>query len=149
MATITKFNKGLQNQFNGTAVVDYDTDTIKVALWNDTTAPSATTWDYYADVTSSGGTEMANGNGYTTGGATLSTKSLTESGGTVTFDADDVTWTVNANGFETARYAIIYKDTGSGATSPLIGYIDFGSAKGNKAGDLTIQWGASGIFTVV
>lgn len=129
---------------NGTAVIDFDTDVIKVMLWG-----TGLTLDYSGDVYVSdltGGSQVT-GTNYTAGGATLGSKSLTESGGTVTFDAADVTWTQSGTGFNNAYYAIIYKDTGNTATSPLIGLIDLTGPKGNVSGDLTIQWGGSGIAT--
>jgi hypothetical protein len=39
-------------------------------------------------------------------------------------DATDPTWTFTA--LKTFRYAVIYKDTTVSATSPLLGWIDFG-----------------------
>ena len=47
----------------------------------------------------------------------------------------DITWSQDASGFEDARYAILYKDSGAAATSPLIAYADLGGDKGNKAGE--------------
>jgi hypothetical protein len=54
------------------------------------------------------------------------------------FDADDPAWT--AVTFTNGRYAIIYKDTGSAATSPLMGYIDFGANQSPSGIDFTIQF---------
>ena len=108
-----------------------------------TYTPLATTHDFFNDVTNE-----VSGTNYTAGGATLGSPTLTESSGTVKFDASDVTWAQNAAGFADARYAVIYKSTGVASTSPLIGYIDFASDKGNVSGDLTLVWGVSGIFTV-
>ena len=144
MATLAKYNSFLKNQLDGTAPIDFNTDTIKVAVTTATYTPAPTTHDFFNDITNE-----VTGTGYTAGGATLASLSLTESAGTVTFDAADVTWSANAAGFSNGRYAIIYKSTGSSATSPLFGYIDFVSDKGNVGGDLTIQWNASGIATWV
>jgi hypothetical protein len=152
MATINKYNKFLLTQMNGgndttggstanaARVVDFDTDTIKVMLTTSTYTPSAT-----GHAAKNSVTNEVSGTNYTAGGATLGTVSVVDSTGTITFDAADVTWTQNAGGFSTARYAVIYKDTGTAATSTLIGWIDFGADKGNVAGDLTIQWGGSGV----
>lgn len=143
MPSITKYNLGLKSQYNGDAVIDYDTDTIKLALTTSSYTPAPTTHQWFSSITN----ELAATGGYTSGGATLASKTLTESAGTVTFDAADVTWAQNGSGFTTARYGILYKSTGVAGTSPLIGYIDFLSNKGNLAGDFVIEWGASGIFT--
>lgn len=154
MATISKYNKFLLTQMNGgtdttggstssaARVIDFDTDTIKVMLVTNSYVPSAT-----GHATKTSITNEVSGTGYTAGGATLTSVTLNESAGTTTFSAANVTWTHNAAGFSNARYAIIYKDTGTAATSTLIGYIDFGADKGNVAGDLVLQWNGSGIFT--
>ena len=81
----------------------------------------------------------------TAGGEELTNKSQSATGGTYTFDADDTVW---SSATFTARYAIIYKDTGTPSTSPLIGYVDFGADVSPTASDMTIQWNASGIFYV-
>lgn len=62
-------------------------------------------------------------------------------------DAADVTFTGTTG--DTCEAIVIYKDTGSAATSPLIAYID--TATGlpvSLGGDVTIRWdnGASKIF---
>jgi hypothetical protein len=147
MATIVKYNSFLKNQMNGGAgtaalVVDFDTNTLKAALVSSVYTPSATTHVTFNDITNE-----VSGTNYSAGGATLTTATLTESSGTVTFDADDVVWAQDAAGFTNARYVILYKSTGTASTSPLIGYIDLVSDKGNVSGSLTIQWNASGIIT--
>lgn len=154
MATINKFNKFLLTQMNGGAdttggstagaarVVDFDTDTIKMMLVTNTYVPSAT-----GHATKSSVTNEVTGTGYTAGGATLTSPTVVDTAGTVAFDAADITWAQNAAGFSNARHGVIYKDTGSAATSTLIGWIDFGADKGNVAGDLIIQFNAAGILT--
>ena len=59
------------------------------------------------------------------------------------FDADDVT---DASFTGTFRYAIIYKSTGTAATSPLIAYIEFPTDRAYSAETLLIQWNSTGIF---
>lgn len=122
--------------------IDWDTDTIKVALVTSSYTPNQDTHDYWDDVSAN----EASGTGYTTGGATLASKTLTQDSGTnkQTFDAADVSWTTST---VTARYAVIYVSTGSGSTSALIGYVDFGSNQSSSAGTFQITWNASGIFT--
>lgn len=144
MATITKYNLGTQYQYNGTAAIDWDTDTIKVALVTSAYTPSATTHNYFDVVTAN----QVSGTNYSAGGTALTGLAVTENAGTVKVDANDVTWAQSGTGFSNARYAIIYKDTGTASTSPLFGYIDFTSDKGNVSGDLTLSWNANGIFTV-
>lgn len=122
--------------------IDWDTDTIKVALCTSSYTPNQDTHDYYDDITN----EVANGNGYSTGGATLGTKTntYTADGNINKFDAADTVWSDSSI---TARYAIIYCSTGTASTSALIGYVDFGEDKVSASGTFTITWNADGIFT--
>ena len=59
------------------------------------------------------------------------------------FDANDVTFAAVSAG-AVAEGVVIYKDTGSAATSPLIAYIDTitGFPVTTNGGDITIQWDA-------
>ena len=78
---------------------------------------------------------------------TLANQSLTNTTGTITFDADDpATWAQNALNDTDARWGLIYNDTN--ATDAAIAYIDFGSNVDMSAVDLTIVFNASGIFTL-
>jgi hypothetical protein len=126
--------------FNGE--IDWDSDTIKVSLHSSDYSPDQDADEYYDDVDN----EIANGNGYTTGGATLASKTNTYTGATniTKLDAADVTWSAATL---TCRYAVIYKDTGTPSTSPLLGYIDFGEDVGSVSGDFKITWDSTGIFT--
>lgn len=65
------------------------------------------------------------------------------------FDAADVTFSAvtGAN----AEALVIYIDTGSPATSPLVAYIDTGVTGlpvTPNGGDITVTWNASGIFAL-
>lgn len=128
-------------------------DTIKIALVSASyTGATTTSTDQF--FTTPAAFEMANGNGYATGGITLTGNSVSTSGTTVKVILGmsgglNPTWSQNALGFSTARYAIVYKSTGSNATSPLIGYIDLGSAQGNVNGDFTVGFDqTNGAFTL-
>ena len=134
--TCVVYNKFKLKQFDGNAI-DLDNDTIKVALFKSDYTPDAA-HDFFDDVVN-GGTECS-GAGYTQGGATLANPAF--SGTTIVlFDADDTVW--NGATIADARYGIVYKDTGTDATSPLIGYIDFGENKSVTGGTFTIQWHAT------
>lgn len=122
--------------------IDFDTDVIKVALCTSTYTPSQTTHDYFNDITN----ELTTANGYTAGGATIASKTVTLSTLTQQFDAADTSWTFS--GLVTFRYAIVYDSSpGTAATNPLIGYIDFGADQTPNGVVYTIQWAATGIFT--
>lgn len=124
---------------NGTH--DLDTHVMKVGLVNDTTTPTAGT----ATPTFGDFTEVT-GTGYTAGGETM-TVSLTETGGTVTFDfTTDASWTQNGAGFTDAHWAIIYNDTAAG--DDAIAFVEMGGPVSLVAGDVSITWNASGVFTL-
>jgi hypothetical protein len=87
------------------------------------------------------------GTGYTAGGKTITNITVTQddTNDKGKLDGDDVDW---ANSTITARYAVIYKDTGTPATSPLMAYIDFGEDKSSSNENFTISWSADGIINV-
>jgi hypothetical protein len=122
--------------------IDWDTDTIKVMLCTSAYVP-----DQDAHIYKSSVTNEITGTGYVAGGATLTTKTITYDAATnkITLDAADVTW---ASSTITARYAVIYVDTGVAGTSVLLGYVDFGADVSSTNGNFTIVWDAGGIFTI-
>lgn len=93
-------------------------DTLKVALSN--TGPTASTDDELADIT-----QIANGNGYTTGGTAATISSSAQSSGTYKLVLADVVFTASGGSMAAARYAVLYDDTLTG--DPLISYWDYGS----------------------
>lgn len=114
---------------------------VKVALYTSASNINQDTEDNYGDATN----EVANGNGYTTGGVTLSNKSLTVTGRVTKFDADDVQW---PNSSITARYARVYDATpAAAADKKLLAYVDFGADKTSSSGTFQITWDSAGIFT--
>lgn len=123
--------------------IDLDTDTIKVALVTSSYTVDQDAHEDYADITN----EVANGNGYTTGGESLANKAVTKDNtdNEGVFDADDVTWSASTI---TARGAIVYKSTGVAGTSWFICYLDFGSDQSSSSGNFTIQWNAEGILNL-
>lgn len=123
--------------------VDFDSDTIKVALLTSSYTPSQDTHDYFNDVS----TYEVSGTGYTAGGNTLASKTATYDSGTnvIVLDAADTTW---ASSTITARYAVIYDSTGTASTSALIGYVDFGSDQSSTNGNFTITWDSTGIVRI-
>lgn len=124
--------------------IDLDTDTIKVMLVTSSYAPNIDTHDKRDDVTN----EVANGNGYTTGGATLANKTVTvdNTNDRAIFDADNVVW---ATATITARGAVLYKARGGASSADeLICYIDFGSDITSTAADFTLAFNATGIIAL-
>jgi hypothetical protein len=117
------------------------TDTYKVQLLT-----AATFNATHTTLAAVGGTEVAAGNGYSTGGATLTGVTVT----TVTtndamFDANDVVWSATG-GSLAASYAVLYNATDSG--SPPLVFIDFGGTESAGAGtDFKMVWNTAGIFS--
>lgn len=108
---------------------DFSSDTFNIALSN--TAPSASGDAVIGDIT-----QIANGNGYTTGGQALTVTSATQTGGTLTFvTTSDLTWTGGPSPMGTFQYYILYSAT----NNKLIGWWD-------RAAGLTVSAGQSVIF---
>lgn len=149
MATWQMYPKGKLNRGNGVATVDFDSDTLRVMIVNSTYNPgsSAGTDDYISDIDTN---EVSAGSTYSAKGPALASKTYTESGGTVTFDATDIVIAVDGTGFTDGRYPIIYKDTGVNTTSPVIAWGDMITDQSIQTGSLTIQFdngGTHAIFT--
>lgn len=135
---ITVYNKYKTSLLNGVDFADLDGDTIKVALVSGYT-PDIDLHDFWSDVN---GNEVS-GPGYTAGGETLSvTVSQDDTDDEGVFDAVDVTWTALDVG--TPSHAIIYKDTGTPTTSPLICYMEITTP--SNGGNYTISWNTEGIL---
>lgn len=120
---------------------------LKVALLSSSYTYSAA-HDAYADLTN----ELSTANGYTNGGATLSSVTWNRSGGVLTLDAADVTWTASG-GSIVARYAVIYVDaTVNSVVKPLVAYILLDDTPADvtrtDGQDFVLQFNASGIATV-
>ncbi len=132
---------------DGTDFIDFSVsgDLLKIALVSNSNIPDINVDNFWDDLNA---TQMASGNGYTTDGETLTTKAVTETGGVTTFNADDVTWSVNGAGFTTARHAILFYDTLTDTTSPLIATLNLGADKSIQAGDFTIEMDALGLITL-
>lgn len=132
---------------NGTPV-DLDADTIKMILVNATYAAisdaTKRTHEFYSEVDSPDGEVAASGT-YSAGGYTLANKTSAQASGIYTFDNTvDPAFT---SATITASGCIIYKDTGTPATSPLIAYLDFGGSIVSTAGTFTVSFNASGLFS--
>lgn len=134
------YNAFKKNIMNGS--IDFDTDTMKVALVTSSYTPDQDTHDMFDDITNE-----VSGTGYTAGGATLANKTVTQDNtdNEGVFDADDVTWSSSTI---TARGAVLYKSTGTASTSPLICYFDFTSDKISTSGNFVISWNAEGILNL-
>jgi len=111
-------------------VQDLDTDVIKIALYTSAATLSAATTVYST-------TDEVVGVGYTAGGNTLSSPTITTSGTTAYVDFADTSWTTATI---TARGALIYN---SSKADRAIAVLDFGSDKTSTAGTFTVQMPAN------
>jgi hypothetical protein len=101
------YTLGKQGLLHGSFVLD--SDTIKIALVSSSYTPNLATHQYWTDVNANvidvpqalSGVTIVNG----------------------VFNSSSVTFTAVAGG-STVRYFVIYKDTGTAATSPLLVLID-------------------------
>lgn len=128
---------GLSKEKILSGAINLMTDTIKVRLVKNTYAQNLTTDEFVSSVTKITGTTDQ----------TLTGKSIALG----VFDASDVTFTAVASG-ETSEGVVVYKDTGTEATSPVLAYIDTitGFPLATSGGNITVQWdnGAYKIFSL-
>ena len=138
--TASWYNLGMQNFMLG--LIDWEDDTIRCALTTSTYSPDKDTDEFFDDISN----EVV-GVGYTAKGETLTTAAVNVDtvNDEVQLDSDNVQWTVATI---TARRAVIYKDTGTPATSPLIGWVDFGTDETVTAGTFSITVDADGWFKI-
>ena len=134
------FGLTIEKCFNNGAAIDLESELNKVAMVTDSSAPNFDTHDFWADLS---GDEVS-GTGYTSGGKAYTGTELTLSGGTLTYDATDVAWTSST--ITSAMAAVGYAD--EVASDPLIFLSDFVTAASTVSGTFTIQWNASGIWTL-
>jgi hypothetical protein len=121
------------------------TDTWKAALFTSAWGgQTQDTVDLYSALTG----EVANGNGYTTGGNALSAPSITQTDGTnkQTYDANDPgLWTASGAGFS-FQYVLVYDVT----SGKVIGQLDYGSSltlNGANGDTFQVTFDVLGIFT--
>jgi hypothetical protein len=137
MAAYNKFENFVEDL--GKGVHDLANDTLKVMLSN--VAPSAT------NTVKSQITDIADGDGYTAGGAAV-TNTFTESGGTAIAGATNVVWTSSGT-IGPFRYVVLYNDTPTSPVKPLIGWWDNTTSVTLNSGDtFTVDFGSNRLFTI-
>lgn len=123
--------------------INLATDTVKLMLLTASHTPDIDAEVFIDDVSAN---ECPASGSYSAGGATLtwvgSTDDTDDEG---VGDATDVSLTTASL---SARYAAIYKDTGTPSTSPIICVIDFGSTITSTAGTFAITFNAEGILNL-
>ena len=116
MATYNKFTPSIENLFED---INAGTDTWAVKLGTAVNQAAGTF------------TEVANGNGYTTGGNSAAVTTSSQTGGTFKLVlASPAVWTATGAGF-TFQYAILTDTT----TSTNVAYWDYGSSQAVASGE--------------
>jgi hypothetical protein len=134
MATYIK-HQDYAEQLNK-AVHNWSTHTFKAALTN--AAPNVA-HSVFADLT-----EITPGNGYSAGGMTLDTVTLSESSGTAKVTIADEVLTASGGSIGPFRGVEIYNDTPTSPADPLVGGYDYGSSITLAAGEtFTIDFDAT------
>ena len=118
MATYNKV-QDYTDQLNR-AVHNWASHTFKAALTN--TAPTGTSTNF-ASIT-----EISAGNGYSAGGMTLDTVTLSEASGTAKVTIADEVLTASGGSIGPFRYVYIYNDTATSPADAGVCYYDYGSS---------------------
>lgn len=143
VTVIDQFLEGL-----GREVHQLETDDFKVGLVTSTTTPTAATanpcWGAGGS-TNWSTNQVTPGGNYATGGPSIG-GTYSQTSGTATFDGTDVSITQNASNPTNARWGIGYNDTTT--NKEVVFFIDLGADIDLSAGDFSITWNASGIFTI-
>lgn len=138
------------NLFNATGLLAANTANFRLALVSSAWTPNNATDELWATMS---GSEIANGNGYTTGGIALTGVALTQTSGTVKFTCSSAVWTASGTGIPAWRRAVLYYlGTLNSKVNPIIAHflgdgtnIDVPlTTSGNT---LTFTPNASGILT--
>ena len=116
---------------------DLVADTIKIALFTSSASLGAATTAY------STSNEVANGNGYATGGVELTSRAVATSGTTAYFDAADPSWT---SATFTANGALIYNSSNS---NKAIAVLAFGGNFTVAGGTFQIVFPAAGANAII
>tara|TARA_A100001035_G_C27528514_1_gene384177 strand:+ start:224 stop:640 length:417 start_codon:yes stop_codon:yes gene_type:complete len=112
------------------------TDTIKIALFTSSASLDATTTAFSTS-------NEITGTGYTSGGVTLTSTTVSTDGTTAFFDADDPTWT---SATFTARGALIYNASNS---NKAIAVLNFGGDFTVAGGTFKITLPAAGTTAII
>jgi len=140
------YNKFKEYMADGT--IDLDNDVFRLGLYTSASNAATATLSTRGAVTN----EVANGNGYTTGGKTLAgvTWATGASAGEMRFDATATIWSASGGNIANIKYAVLYDEsTGTSAgnrnlvASSQLSTSQFTVTDGNT---LTITPSANGIF---
>lgn len=138
------------NFFNTTNLLNATAANYRLALVTNSWTPNNSTDELWAVAS---GNEIANGNGYTTGGINPGSITLNQTSGTVKFTGNAVVWTASGTGIPAWRYMVLYYlGTLNSKVNPLVAYALGDSTPADvplttSGNTLTITPNASGIIT--
>ena len=134
---------GILTQDDGSAPTVWASNTISIPLLTGYAANVDThgTWNLVSS------TEVANGNGYTTNGATLGSKTSTydTASDQTRLSGANVSWP--ASTISATDCAVVNRTPSTDATRPVLGSVDFGATVSTTAGTFQITWDATGVIT--
>lgn len=131
----------LKAQIHDTASIDPLTSP-KVAMFTNSITPNFDTDTAYGAAPYNA--NEVSGTGYSAGGTSLTTPTLTVSSGTLVYDADDASWSTST--ITNARCALVYLNVGAAKQCWVL--VNFGADYSTTAGTFTIVWNASGIAVI-
>jgi hypothetical protein len=136
MATAKLYGKARESLWAGT--INWVGGSVKAMACTASYTPDQDVHKFKSDVTNE-----TSGTGYTAGGLTVTTKTAVYDGSTntIVLDCDDTIWNSSSISL---RYVVLYVDTGTASTSPLIGYVDQGSTLTSISGPIGVVWDATG-----
>lgn len=138
------------NFFSVTNLLGANAANFKMALVTSAWTPNNATNEVWADAS---GNEIANGNGYTTGGGVLTGVVLSQTSGTVKFTSNAFVWTASVGSIPAWRRSVVYYlGTLNGKVNPLVGHFLGDNTPTDippttVGNTLTITPNASGILT--
>ena len=123
--------------------INFATDTFKLMLLS---ASHTTDIDAQVFIDDVSANEVAASGTYAAGGVTLTvTSSTDDTNDRGALDATDVSFT---SATIAARYAVLYKDTGTPSTSPIVAIYDLGSTITSTGGTFAITINSAGLLTL-
>lgn len=143
----------LEKMMINTAAESLESETdVRCALILDTYAQNFDTHAFWNSAAAGepGEHEVTGTTNYTAGGNLLTATEVTLTAGVLTYDAADTSWTSST--ISNAMAAVGYFQVGADLTTPaddtLVFLSDFVTAASSSNGTFTVQWNASGIFTL-
>jgi len=140
------------NLVNATDLLAATPANFRLALVTSTWTPNNATDELWAAASAN---ELANGNGYTTGGLTPVTFALTQTGGVVKFTWSTASvWTASGGSIPAWRRAVLYYlGTLNGKVNPLVAHFLGDSTPADvpattSGNTLTVTPNASGVLTI-